>query len=247
MPNRLRQAPGADFIRMRRRINLRDILWYRTPQLVGGRVLDARPIFTRDNASNIETMAQKSFFSEWRAKARTGFHGQQESRPEQSSTSGFDPTTASREHLRGGLGSGPLVTTRNSSDGEILPRPQGLLPLHSTDGDDARSRAPEEEEHLGSRDHYAVALGSEPSGSGSGSGRVVTGAIRTHNEDSVKVTEYGSGAAETVPQPVTPLPAAYQRHSVLSTVSAGPGSPRSSTHQNNIADSNSPKEYEGKR
>lgn len=45
LPSNKRQAPNADFVKMRRRINLRDIFWYRKPSMTNGRVLAPRQTF----------------------------------------------------------------------------------------------------------------------------------------------------------------------------------------------------------
>ncbi|KAL8930476.1 MAG: hypothetical protein Q9208_000660 [Pyrenodesmia sp. 3 TL-2023] len=47
LPTKHRQAPNEDFKKMRYRINLRDIFWYREAHMVGDRVLEAAPIFQR--------------------------------------------------------------------------------------------------------------------------------------------------------------------------------------------------------
>lgn len=38
-------VPNEDFEKMRYRVNLRDIFWYRKAQMVGNKVFDATPIF----------------------------------------------------------------------------------------------------------------------------------------------------------------------------------------------------------
>ena len=45
LPTRSRQYPNEDFEKMRFRVNLRDVIWYRKAQVVGNRVFDAMPIF----------------------------------------------------------------------------------------------------------------------------------------------------------------------------------------------------------
>ena len=47
LPTRNRQYPNQDFEKMRWRINIRDIFWYRQAPMTGGRVLDAAPTFQR--------------------------------------------------------------------------------------------------------------------------------------------------------------------------------------------------------
>lgn len=45
LPSKHQQYPNEDFEKMRARINLRDIFWYRKARTVGDRVFDASPIF----------------------------------------------------------------------------------------------------------------------------------------------------------------------------------------------------------
>ena len=45
LPTKNRQYPNEDFVKMRLRVNLRDIFWYRKAQMVGNKVFDATPIF----------------------------------------------------------------------------------------------------------------------------------------------------------------------------------------------------------
>ena len=45
LPTKHRQYPNEDFDKMRFRINLRDMFWYRKAQVVGSRVFEASPIF----------------------------------------------------------------------------------------------------------------------------------------------------------------------------------------------------------
>lgn len=45
LPTKRRQYPNEDFEKMRYRVNLRDVFWYRKAQMVGNKVFDAAPIF----------------------------------------------------------------------------------------------------------------------------------------------------------------------------------------------------------
>lgn len=49
LPTKNRQYPNEDFVKMRYRVNLRDILWYRKAQVVGNKVYDATPIFRSES------------------------------------------------------------------------------------------------------------------------------------------------------------------------------------------------------
>ncbi|KAI9711269.1 MAG: hypothetical protein M1820_002256 [Bogoriella megaspora] len=65
LPSTDRQRPGEDFVKMRRRITIRDILWFRSPDPVSGRVLDAAPIRHMKTPGDVESTAQKSLLNEW--------------------------------------------------------------------------------------------------------------------------------------------------------------------------------------
>ena len=64
LPSKHRQNPNGDFEKMRYRINLRDIFWYRKAHTVGNRVFDASPIFRSNSpppdgsSSNAQTSSQ---------------------------------------------------------------------------------------------------------------------------------------------------------------------------------------------
>ncbi|KAL8691417.1 MAG: hypothetical protein Q9218_003353 [Villophora microphyllina] len=67
-PSNSRQYPGEDFVKMRRRINLRDIFWFQAPNVIAGRVLDAFPVRTQRSKENVEATAQRSLLGDWRRK-----------------------------------------------------------------------------------------------------------------------------------------------------------------------------------
>lgn len=75
LPSRSRQRPNEDFVKMRRRINIRDIFWYQSPHLTAGRVLDALPVRSQKSAQDVESTAQKSLLGEWRRKFGRGLFG----------------------------------------------------------------------------------------------------------------------------------------------------------------------------
>ena len=76
-PSRARR-PNADFEKMRIRINLRDIFWYRKPRVTTHGVVDARPIFQSGHpppgadAANPETApkVKESVLDNWEAQAK---------------------------------------------------------------------------------------------------------------------------------------------------------------------------------
>ena len=69
-PSSARQYPNEDFVKMRRRINLRDLIWYQAPTLIAGRVLDALPVRMQRFREDVEATAQRSLLGEWRRKIR---------------------------------------------------------------------------------------------------------------------------------------------------------------------------------
>ncbi|KAI9667146.1 MAG: hypothetical protein M1831_001323 [Alyxoria varia] len=85
MPDRSkRQEPNEDFVKMRRRINLRDIFWYRKAVSTGGRVMDARPIFQaktpmgptpppKTEQDGISRRAQVSALDSWQHRVKDLF------------------------------------------------------------------------------------------------------------------------------------------------------------------------------
>ncbi|KAI9692501.1 MAG: hypothetical protein M1822_006732 [Bathelium mastoideum] len=62
-PTKDRQYPGEDFTRFRRRLNLRDLFWFRTPSLIEGRVLRPQRLFylpPSDQISDSETLVDQA-------------------------------------------------------------------------------------------------------------------------------------------------------------------------------------------
>ena len=94
LPEKDRQRPNEDFLKMRRKINIRDIFWYRKAVLVNGRVREAFPIFQRRTTTDTEGLAdterlalqghlpkgappvtQKSVVDWWEGKIKRVFRG----------------------------------------------------------------------------------------------------------------------------------------------------------------------------
>ena len=82
LPTKHRQHPNEDFEKMRLRINLRDIFWYRKAQEVGTKVFDASPIFrsmsppptmTSDNAPNSSSQVTNSVLDAWEKRIQNLF------------------------------------------------------------------------------------------------------------------------------------------------------------------------------
>jgi len=81
LPTKARQYPNEDFEKMRYRINMRDIFWYRKAQMVGNRVFDASPIFRSKSpppdasSSNPQSSSQvsNSILDVWEKKVRNVF------------------------------------------------------------------------------------------------------------------------------------------------------------------------------
>ena len=89
LPNRERQYPNEDFEKVRFRVNLRDIFWYRHASMTGSRVFEARPIFRssptpppRAKENNIENTEKvsNSILDVWESRVK-GFFGSGSSRP----------------------------------------------------------------------------------------------------------------------------------------------------------------------
>lgn len=81
LPTKRRQYPNEDFEKMRYRINLRDIFWYRQAQMVGNRVFDAAPIFKSKspppNASSgnpqVSSQVSNSALDDWERRIKKMF------------------------------------------------------------------------------------------------------------------------------------------------------------------------------
>lgn len=80
LPTYYRQDSNQDFVKMRHRINLRDVFWYRKAETLNGRVLEARPIFQKaiepppmSTSEDLQSMAQSSVLDLWlkRIKGKT--------------------------------------------------------------------------------------------------------------------------------------------------------------------------------
>lgn len=81
LPTKARQYPNEDFEKMRYRINMRDIFWYRKAQIIGNIVFDASPIFRSRSpppdasSSNPQSSTQvsSSILDVWEKKIRNAF------------------------------------------------------------------------------------------------------------------------------------------------------------------------------
>ena len=75
LPSHKRQKPEEDFVRMRRRVELRDLFWFRQPVMRDGRVIEVHPLFHGDKespqiAQAVEATAHVSVFDAWRVKTK---------------------------------------------------------------------------------------------------------------------------------------------------------------------------------
>ena len=100
-----RQFPNQDFIRMRRRITLRDIFWFERPSTTKGRVIDARPIMQRTDSGetkasvDVETAAHKSAMDDLEERgARALGSGRDLSSDGVHSSPGTSATAAKSQH-----------------------------------------------------------------------------------------------------------------------------------------------------
>ncbi len=82
LPSKQQQYPNEDFEKMRYRINLRDIFWYRQARTIGDRVFEASPIFRsrkspRPEASSDDPQSSKdvtsSVLDTWENKIKNIF------------------------------------------------------------------------------------------------------------------------------------------------------------------------------
>lgn len=95
LPTKLRQGSNTDFVSMRRRINFRDIFWYRKPIVEGGRVSDVTPTFITklSKSSTSHTRArndlEKSPLDIWEDKAKDMAHTNS---PSQTNIAGTHPS-----------------------------------------------------------------------------------------------------------------------------------------------------------
>ena len=72
-PNKKRQPPEEDFTNFRKRVNLRDVFWYRKPTLVDGRVIRPQRIFhpptkVKETSEEADRLAQRSMLDHLRVK-----------------------------------------------------------------------------------------------------------------------------------------------------------------------------------
>ena len=77
LPTKARQYPNEDFEKMRWRINVRDILWYRKPAVINGRVFEAQRTFLDTRSTNDldrSGVASQSALSLLERRVRNFFH-----------------------------------------------------------------------------------------------------------------------------------------------------------------------------
>lgn len=101
LPTAHRQAPDEDFAKTRRRINLRDIFWYRKPELHGGRVVEALPGPQAEAKNEKHMKTPKSVLELWHFNVRNLFSFGSESRG----------STSMNRHMLGTPSSGPSAHT----------------------------------------------------------------------------------------------------------------------------------------
>ena len=148
-PSKYRQAPNEDFAKMRRRVRLRDILWYRQPKVQDdGRVTDARPMLGRsstseavDQVSKHQSCAEMSPLDVGGKKMSAAFHINKKSSADTGASGSSG--SSSRVHLlmhklglRGGNSSSSFLRSnehaRNARLDQSADRGQGWPGLAST-------------------------------------------------------------------------------------------------------------------
>ena len=97
-PSNARQHPNEDFVKMRRRINLRDLVWYQAPKLIAGRVLDAFPVRTQRSKEDVEATVRRSMLDSLSSKiSGTMFGGNSAGNRSMSSKSDLATSTVSQQ------------------------------------------------------------------------------------------------------------------------------------------------------
>ena len=137
-----RQRPNEDFRRMRRKINIRDIFWYRQAVLKEGRVSDAHPIFKHQANSDIECLAaperlpsdappvtQMSVMDWWEDKIKRVFHRTSASQSSGDSATKYEQPNLSRRLFTPQRASNPK-TDVVASDQDLL-KPPNQDPIFS--------------------------------------------------------------------------------------------------------------------
>ena len=165
---------------MRRRVNLRDIFWYRDAVSTGGRVLDARPIFQvkspmepkpppRTPGDGIARQAQVSALDSWQRRFRGMFSAS--SVMEDGSArrkwfgfpmwSGTDSRRGSDQEKLAGSGFDATGTTETTKEGRRIKskyKMWGLLPRSKND-----SSAQTNDSSLNTRDRFLTVDSGDPS------------------------------------------------------------------------------------
>ncbi|KAL8854382.1 MAG: hypothetical protein Q9221_000869 [Calogaya cf. arnoldii] len=126
LPSKQQQYPNEDFEKMRGRINLRDIFWYRKVRTVGDRVFDATPIFRSKSpppSSDDPKSSAKinnSILDIWENKIKRTFTMGHDQKPAHRLPSGDSKSTRETFLLSNSrAGTSAAMTTRDDQDDEF--------------------------------------------------------------------------------------------------------------------------------
>ncbi|KAL9000111.1 MAG: hypothetical protein Q9169_001186 [Polycauliona sp. 2 TL-2023] len=136
LPTKQRQYPNEDFEKMRYRINLRDILWYRKARIVGNRVFDAAPIFqgrspppeASSDDPQSSSKVKNSVLDSWENKMKEAFaYGPNQKTAQRPPSIDSKPTSSEfsgrKSHTnRSGQGAVPLKRLPSARKWGVFPR-----------------------------------------------------------------------------------------------------------------------------
>ena len=96
LPSTHRQQPGEDLRKMRRRIMLRDMFWFRKPIVVNGRVFNPKSAFSSEQSSErlieaTEIAARASVLDKWYSQFKSTIFSKQSSASARSPSGGTYP------------------------------------------------------------------------------------------------------------------------------------------------------------
>ena len=155
LPSNDRQTPEADFVKMRRRINFRDIFWYRKATTTSGRVLDAQRTFLRRyQTSDLPEIAisnqEKSPMDLWSSKVKSKFSkssSNSKARPQQSAKDyggwygpGSQPSKSGVVHRHHSAPEDECLSDTNASSDAMISTVASDAPLRPQDDVDFAER-----------------------------------------------------------------------------------------------------------
>ena len=207
LPNGARQAPNEDFAKTRRRIAIRDIFWYRAPELIHGRVLEARSIFDPQVKRDVERTAEKSVPGEWRRKLKRAFTGSKEQRRTSEAREPLNRRPSFPQRLHQKVSHSFFRTTSDGSGPICGDSP----PIAGAGGGDGRRLTDQEKGRIG-RQYKNWGLGGDEQVTANGGGKVSPQAPFLHDDSVVDTADRDFELADALANPKTP-PAMRRRTS----------------------------------